>query len=162
MVKKHDWQERKVSLGGAIVSCAVFLAVGLGLGIGWNSVKDTFLPYLGFGKIASITPDWSALDEVYSGLKANYDGEIDDNVLIEGAKTGLVDALGDKYTVYMSAEEATDFNKSLHGDVGSGVGLVMGERDGYVRVIRTLPDNPAREAGILSGDILYKVDDEEV
>ena len=38
----------------------------------------------------------------------------------------------------------------------------MGLRDGYVRVLRTLPDNPAREAGILAGDIIYKVDDEEV
>lgn len=162
MAKNHSWQERKVSLGGAIISCAVFLAVGLGLGVGWNSVKDSFLPYLGFGKILSPTPDWSALDEVYSSLKANYDGDLDETELIEGAKAGLVDSLGDKYTVYMTADEASDFNKSLHGEVGSGVGLVMAERDGYVRVIRTLPDNPAREAGILSGDILYKVDEEEV
>jgi carboxyl-terminal processing protease len=38
----------------------------------------------------------------------------------------------------------------------------MGLRDGYVRVLRTLPDNPARKAGILAGDILYKVNDEVV
>ena len=38
----------------------------------------------------------------------------------------------------------------------------MGLRDGYVRVLRTLPDNPAKKAGILAGDIIYKVDGEEV
>ena len=38
----------------------------------------------------------------------------------------------------------------------------MALRDGYVRVLRTLPDNPAREAGVLAGDIIYKIDGEEV
>ncbi|MBR2741810.1 S41 family peptidase [Candidatus Saccharibacteria bacterium] len=50
----------------------------------------------------------------------------------------------------------------MHGNVGSGIGVEMGLRDGYVRVLRTLPDNPARKAGILAGDILYKVNGEEV
>ncbi|MBR0479949.1 S41 family peptidase [Candidatus Saccharibacteria bacterium] len=74
----------------------------------------------------------------------------------------MVEALGDVYTVYMDAETTSDFYDDLHGNVGSGVGVEMGLRDGYVRVLRTLPDNPAREAGILAGDILYKVDGEEV
>ena len=38
----------------------------------------------------------------------------------------------------------------------------MGLRDGYVRVLRLLPDNPAKKAGVLAGDIIYKVDDKEV
>jgi carboxyl-terminal processing protease len=38
----------------------------------------------------------------------------------------------------------------------------MGLRDGYTRVLRTLPDNPARKAGIFAGDIIYKVNGEEV
>ena len=82
--------------------------------------------------------------------------------MIEGAKKGLTDALGDKYTVYMDAEETEEFYNDLHGEVGAGIGVEMGERDGYVRILRTLPDNPAREAGMLAGDIFYKVDGEEV
>ena len=42
------------------------------------------------------------------------------------------------------------------------MGVEMGMRDGYVRILRTLPDNPARKAGILAGDIIYKIDGEEV
>jgi carboxyl-terminal processing protease len=38
----------------------------------------------------------------------------------------------------------------------------MGERDGWVKVLRTLPDNPARRAGVLAGDIFYKVDGVDV
>ena len=62
----------------------------------------------------------------------------------------------------MTAQEATDFNKSLHGEVGSGIGVVLAKRDGYVRIVRTLPDNPAIKAGILAGDIIYKIDGESV
>jgi len=62
----------------------------------------------------------------------------------------------------MDAEETADFYDDLHGNVGSGIGVEIGERDGYTRVLRTLPDNPAEKAGILAGDIFYKVDGEEV
>ena len=62
----------------------------------------------------------------------------------------------------MTAKQSADYQKSLHGKVGAGIGVVMGERDGYIRVLRTLPDNPARKAGIIAGDIIYKVDGEEV
>ena len=59
----------------------------------------------------------------------------------------------------MDVEEAKEFQNELHGTIEqAGVGIEMGLRDGYVRVLRTLPDNPARAAG----DIIYKVDGEEV
>ena len=119
------------------------------------------MPYLTSGKTFS-TVDWSPLNEVYEKIATTYNGEFSATELIEGAKKGLVSALGDKYTAYMDAKETQEFNKTLHGDVGSGVGIEMGLRDGYVRVLRTLPDNPARSAGILAGDIIYKVDHEEV
>ena len=54
------------------------------------------------------------------------------------------------------------FYDNLHGNVGAGIGVEMGQRNGYLTVLRTLPDNPAREAGILAGDILYKADGEEI
>ena len=164
MSSRKNWEEKKVSLGSAIVCAAITLAVGIGIGINWENVSSTFLPYLTFGKITSSSSiDWSDLDEVYNTLVSNFDGDIDNEAIIEGAKAGLVSSLQDKYTIYMSANEASDFQKSLHGEIGAaGVGVVVAERDGYVRIIRTLPDNPAREAGLLSGDIIYKINDEEV
>lgn len=119
------------------------------------------MPYLGIGTSDS-SMNWGALNEVYDRLEKSYNGEIDNKAVMEGAKKGLTAALGDKYTVYMDSEESSDFYDDLHGNVGSGIGIEMGERDGYVRVLRTLPDNPARKAGILAGDIIYKVDGEEV
>ena len=163
-VSKKEWKERKVSLGGAIIGAVIALVVGLGLGIYWNEVKDTFLPYLSIsGSERKSNMDWSALDEVYGAVLNNYDGDIDKEKVIEGAKTGLVAALGDVYTEYMSKDTASDFQKSLHGEIAeAGIGVVMGKRDGYTRVTRTLPDNPARKAGVLAGDIIYKIDGEPV
>ena len=155
-----EWKEKKTSLGNAIIIGAMMLIVGVLVGANWNALFGDFAPYLGFG--TSNTMDWSPLNEVYDVLATSYNGEIDKKVLIEGAKKGLVESLGDVYTVYMDAEMASDFYDDLHGNVGAGIGVEMGLRDGYVRVLRTLPDNPARRAGVLAGDIIYKVNGEEV
>lgn len=156
----EKWEEKKVSLGGAIIAGAITLVIGLTIGLNWNKVANNFLPYLGLRPTSQ--NDWSDLDEVYATLVANYDGELDKDVLIEGAKAGLVAAADDIYTVYMGREDAADYESALHGKVGAGVGIEMALRDGYVKVLRTLPDNPAIKAGVKAGDIIYKVDDEEV
>lgn len=161
-MKKIEWKEKKTSLGNAIVFSAIFAVLGVFVGANWNSWFSGFAPYLGLESTVSSGVDWSALDEVYNKLAISYNGDISASEAIEGAKKGLVESLGDVYTVYMDAETTSEFYDDLHGNVGSGVGVEMGLRDGYVRVLRTLPDNPARKAGILAGDILYKVDGEDV
>lgn len=162
MSEKVEWKEKKTSLGNAIIISVITLVLGIVVGANWNVLFGGFAPYLGLGRKSHSNIDWSALDEVYDELNSSYNGEISTEAAIEGAKTGLVESLGDVYTVYMGAEAASDFYDDLHGNVGSGIGVEMGLRDGYVRVLRTLPDNPARKAGILAGDIIYKVDGEEV
>ncbi|MBR5046329.1 S41 family peptidase [Candidatus Saccharibacteria bacterium] len=160
MSKKIEWKEKKTSLGNAIIIGAVLAIVGVIIGANWNGWFSQYSGFLGFDSGQSA--DWSQLNEVYDKLKSTYNGEIDTKELVEGAKKGMVEAIGDAYTLYMDADESKDFYNSLHGNVGSGIGVEMGLRDGYVRVLRTLPDNPARKAGILAGDIIYKVNGEEV
>lgn len=156
-----EWKEKKISLASAIIVGAVLAVIGGIIGANWNNIFGKYGPYLGLAD-TSQNVNWSSLNEVYNKLASSYNGEINNSDVIEGAKKGLTDALGDKYTVYMDAEETEEFYNDLHGEVGAGIGVEMGERDGYVRILRTLPDNPAREAGMLAGDIFYKVDGEEV
>lgn len=159
-MSEKKWEERKVSLGGAIIAAAITLTVGVVIGLNWNTFAARFLPYLGFKNIEK--SDWSELDEVYSALANNFDGDLDKSLLLEGAKKGLVAAADDVYTVYMDRNEAKEYQAALHGNVGAGIGVEMGLRDGYVRILRTLPDNPAGKAGVKAGDIIYKIDDEIV
>ena len=161
-MSKQKWEEKKTSLGNAIIISAVMLVVGIFVGVNCNNWFSGFAPYLGIQGNVPSDVDWSPLNEVYNKLATTYNGEISKEEIVEGAKKGLVESLGDVYTVYMDSEETSDFYNDLHGNVGSGIGVEMGLRDGYVRVLRTLPDNPARKAGILAGDIIYKVNGEEV
>lgn len=161
MSEKRTWSEKKVNLSSAVIIGAVLAVIGGVIGANWNNWFGGYGAYLGFSNNTSQI-DWSPLNEVYNKLATSYNGEITASEVVEGAKRGLTESLGDKYTIYMNAEETSDFYDDLHGNVGAGIGVEMGERDGYVRVLRTLPDNPAREAGILAGDILYKVNGEEV
>ena len=154
--------ERKTSLATAITIAVLTLVVGVFVGLNWNSVASKFLPYIGINSKTVQSIDWSELDEVYNTLASKYDGTVDKDTVIEGAKKGIAASVGDIYTSYMTADEAKDFSKSLHGDVGSGIGVVLAKRDGYVRIVRTLPDNPASRTGILAGDIVYKINDEEI
>lgn len=153
--------EKKINLATAIITCFITLVVGFSVGINWDKLTASYLPYLGGNRdIADI--DFSSLNDIYRRLAENYDGTISKEDVIKEAKRGLVNAANDKYTYYMSAEEAREFEKDLNGDVGAGIGVEIGERDGLVKVLRTTPDNPARRAGVLAGDIIYKANDEDI
>ena len=160
---KHEeleWKEKKVSLGNAIIIGAVLGISGLLIGANINNWWPGVSQYIGGG---TSSLDWSSLDEVYTKLATTYNGEIDKDALVEGAKSGLVGAIGDVYTTYMDAEEKEEYTSSvLHGNVGAGIGVEFGLRDGYARVLRVLPDNPALRAGIMIGDIFYKINGEDV
>lgn len=152
--------ERKVNLATTVIIAAVTMAIGIVVGINADNISKGVNRALGQKTATSV--DFSSLDELYSELSANFDGDIDKTKIIEEAKRGLVNGAGDKYTYYMTKSESDEFQKELDGDVGAGIGVEIGERDGVVKVLRTTPDNPARKAGVLAGDIIYKADDEDI
>lgn len=158
METKQVWKEKRIKLGNAIIWEAIVAVIALVIGLNIRNMVDVESS----SAISDSGVDWSELDEVYTKLSSSYNGDIDIEKAVDGAKSGLVASLGDIYTVYFNEEDSADFYDDLHGNVGSGVGIEMGLRDGYVRVLRTLPDNPARRAGVLAGDIIYKVDGAEV
>ena len=153
----------EVTLGTTVVGCLITLAVGFYVGLNWNNIFSGFGPYLGVKTSTADSIDMKPVQNLYATLKENYDGDLDKEKLVEGAKKGMVEAVGDKYTEYMTAEESTDYKKSLEGSIDeAGIGVSLALRENYTRVIRTLPDNPARKSGILAGDIIYAIDDKEV
>ncbi|MBQ9684092.1 S41 family peptidase [Candidatus Saccharibacteria bacterium] len=152
--------EKKVNLTTTVIVAAVTMAIGVIVGINFNKISNNINTALGNRAATSISFD--ELNDVYGELSSSFDGSLDREKVIEEAKRGLVNAAGDKYTYYMNAKEAEEFDKELEGDVGAGIGVEIGERDGLVKVLRTTPDNPARKAGVLAGDIIYKADDEDI
>ena len=100
---------------------------------------------------------WHLLDEKFvSGTTSDTISSTD---RVQGAIDGLVDSYSDPYTVFLPPVEAEQFEESISGNF-SGVGMEVGIRDGAVTVISPLPDTPAERAGILSGDVIVRIDDE--
>ena len=151
---------KKVNHSTLVLISAFTLILGFVSGSRIDDIRNLIAPVFGLKKVEKI--DFSNVEKTYQALVLNYDGEIDRRKIIEGASKGLVEAAGDKYTEYMTSKEAEEFNKSLSGDVGAGVGIELAKDGDIVKVVRVLPKNPAASAGILAGDIISKVNDEDV
>ena len=104
---------------------------------------------------------YSTLFEVREDLNRLYDGELDDEVMLEGAIKGMTNALGDPYTVYMNKDE---YNKFMESNSGSfmGIGVYIALKNNEVVVDSPIEGGPAEKAGIKAGDVILKVDDEEI
>ena len=151
---------KKVNHSTLVLISALTLILGFVGGSRIDDLRNLIAPVFGLKKVEKI--DFSNVEKTYQALVSNYDGEIDKQKIIEGASKGLVEAAGDKYTEYMTSKEAEEFNKSLSGDVGIGVGIELAKDGDIVKVVRVLPKNPAASAGILAGDVISKVNDEDV
>ncbi len=83
--------------------------------------------------------------------------------LVDGMYKGLVDGLGDPYSVYYTAEEFTSMMESTNG-VYCGIGVTVSQDPdtGVITLVKPFENSPGLEAGILPGDLLYKVNGTEV
>ena len=92
-----------------------------------------------------------------------YIGEADAEALTEGVYKGYIEGLGDPYSAYYDEEETARMAESLSGEFG-GVGALMSQdrETGVITVLQVYEDSPAQKAGMQDGDVLYKVDGEDV
>lgn len=89
--------------------------------------------------------------------------ETDLKELESGLYRGLMSGLDDPYAVYYDETEYKELQESVSGTYcGIGVMVSQNIKTGLVTVIKVFKDSPGEKAGILPGDILYKVGDVEV
>jgi carboxyl-terminal processing protease len=80
--------------------------------------------------------------------------------LTYAALKGMISKL-DPHSEFLDPEAYEQLQDDTEGQFG-GLGLVVGEKDGYVTVITPMDDTPGGRAGILSGDRIVKVGDQDV
>ena len=92
-----------------------------------------------------------------------YSDDVDGSALQEGIYAGYINALGDPYSVYYDEEETKALFESTSGEY-SGIGVVFSQNANtkISTAVQVYPGSPAEEAGVKAGDILYKVDGEDV
>jgi len=94
-------------------------------------------------------------------IQDDYYEKIDNSKMVEGAIKGMVSGLDDPYTVFMNKKEFDELKTSTEGSF-TGVGIYIGDKDGKIVVVAPIEDSPAEKAGIKSGDIIIRVNDQEV
>ncbi len=86
---------------------------------------------------------------------------LDTQKMIFGATKGMVEALGDPYTVFMTPKENKEFQDIMEGTL-EGIGAELTIKNGLLTVISPLNDSPAKKAGLQPEDVIYKIDGELV
>lgn len=143
----------RLFLGGLLIAIVSFAA---------GTRSDLIMAQVGslFGlRTATGSLDLSTVQRVYRELKAHYDGTLDEQALTRGAARGMVAATGDPHTAYMDPDEAKEFEKSLSGNIGGGIGAEIAKKHNAPTIIRPLKNSPAEKAGIKAGDVIVKVND---
>lgn len=112
------------------------------------------------GAMAGVdTSSFKELDtfmEVYSQVKANYVDKVDDKTLMKGAIQGMLAAL-DPHSSFADGLDFDNLKIQTDGNYG-GLGLVVTQQDGAVKVIAPTEDTPAARAGMKSGDYITHID----
>ncbi|MGJ4939039.1 S41 family peptidase [Bradyrhizobium sp. HKCCYLS1011] len=97
---------------------------------------------------------------VFERVRADYVEKPSDEALIEGAINGMVTSL-DPHSRYMNDKSWREMQETTSGEFG-GLGIEVTMEDGLVKVVAPIDDTPAAKAGILSGDLIAKIDGEAV
>lgn len=90
-------------------------------------------------------------------LAERYVDKVDERKLQEGAISGMIEALGDPYTVFVPASERDAFNKDLTGEY-VGIGATVQMIDGWLTIVTPLEDSPALRSGVMAGDRVVEIE----
>jgi len=124
----------------AIVAFAVFLLVG--------------------GLLASNYKHVGNLLKVVSLVRTQYLYPVSSTQLVDGAIKGLVNSLGDPYSVYLDPKTFSHLQEQIKGSFG-GLGILVGVKEQYLTVVRAYQGTPAAKKGIKEGDVIAKIDDHD-
>ena len=98
--------------------------------------------------------------EIMGIVGDNYYQDVETDDLLEGAAQGLLYGVGDPYTFYYTAEDFAEMWEEDEGEyAGIGIQISASYLTNICTVSRVFDNGPAHEAGVLKGDILYKVED---
>ena len=96
------------------------------------------------------------INEVYKSLITRYADRLDTEKFTKIVINNILDDL-DPYTVYMEEDEKEGLDLLTKGKYG-GVGINLGVREKKLTVISPMDNSPAKRKGVISGDIIVKID----
>lgn len=116
--------------------------------------RDEYEDYLRLQK-------FSELADLYDVAQTDFYQEPDSDKMLEYAAKGLMAGLDDPFSFYYSPEEFKQMYEDDEGKyVGIGVMILGNVKDDTCVISRVFKGSPAEEAGVMRGDVLYRVEDD--
>lgn len=135
------------------------IAFGAGLFIGNN---DLFTPPI--VRTASQPTQFDVFWQAWNLIETKFVDRktLDTTQLVYGAIRGMVEALGDTgHTAFLDPKERAMQETSISGQF-TGIGAELGQRDSLPIIVAAFDGSPAQKAGVKAGDVILKVDGEDV
>lgn len=134
------------------------LFVGSASTYGFLQYRANGLPYAGKDALftGSDLKEFAKLNETLRILRSGYFQNVDEQKLIDGAISGMIQALDDPYTSYMDKETADQFHMSLSSSF-EGIGAEIKSENGLITVQSPIKGSPAEKAGLRPNDQIRKV-----
>ena len=101
----------------------------------------------------------SSYNNIINNYYADKDEQVDESALIDAAINGMLSYLKDPYTTYLNENNTNLLTDSLNGSY-DGIGVLVNDTiDNTIQIVTVYENSPAEKAGIISGDIITKIDD---
>ncbi len=132
------------------LTLGVTLTIGQGVLAEREDIRQTPLP---LDELRTFT-------EVFGKIKSDYVESTEDSSLLENGIRGMLSGL-DPHSTYLDPEAYRELQVGTSGEFG-GLGIEVGMEDGFVKVISPIDDTPAQRAGMMSGDLIIRIDETPV
>ncbi|MBU5438488.1 S41 family peptidase [Tissierella sp. MSJ-40] len=120
-----------------------------------------YVPKKEYEQLVSVYNRYSKVIGLENYVRNNFLREVDEKKLIDGELKGMMQALEDPYSQYMTQEEFKDFIEHTKGIYG-GIGVIVTPGDdNLITVVSPIEGTPGERAGIKTGDKIIKVDGTE-
>ena len=100
------------------------------------------------------------LSNVFGQIKRDYVESVEDKRLLTDAIKGMVSGL-DPHSSYLDKKDFAEMQEHTQGKF-AGLGIEITSEDGVVKILNPIEDTPAAKAGLLSGDLITRLDDKPV
>lgn len=154
--------EKKAGFNYAEVIVIMIITLILG------GVIGSFINYITTSKkpekeiVSTVPNDLREFVNTYNNIMNDYYEEVNKEELLEAGINGMLEYLGDDYSVYMDQETSNNFNEQVEGKyTGIGVEIIQ-ESEDRIYISRVFENSPASKAGLKQGDVFIKVDGEDV
>lgn len=120
----------------------------------------------------AITTDMATIESLYRYVDSSYYEDVDKKAVKENLAKALLDSLGDKYSFYIPADEANDYNEEVTGSYG-GIGIYLSKpnpngidkddpKTYMITIESVMPNTPAQRSGLRSHDLVSAINGERV